>query len=388
MLLTGKQIKAIIESNGGGQKGTDVFLNGYMKPLLEGKVLPSGVTKKAKASDFSIKQLWEGLVGDVNETLAMSKVYDPNHKVFREGVRSTGFPIAMDNLMISRVIEGYESPNFIGRRLVDVVPTSTPEEDIPGYTDAMGPEEVQEGHPYKKATMGEKSARASAKKFGRIIEVTEESIMFDKTGLILRRANNIGKQAGVHMEDRILRGITGVNADVYRPSGVAETLYSAGNNNLVTSNGLTGWTAIDKMLQEHAKNVKDDRQHQDGLPITWNPRQIVVPPELNMTARNIINATEIRNTSGSVETISSNPVNNYEVLSSELLTAILGGASDWFIGDFPAQFIWYEVYPLQTQTQGASSEQAFTSDIVASTKVRYYGDIACLDTVHTMRSNA
>lgn len=388
MKLNGRMIKSIVESNGGGLKGAHAFIDGYMKPLLEGHKLPSGVTKKAKPGDFSIRQLWEGLVGPVNDTLAMSKVYDPTHKVFREGVRSTGFPIAMDNLMIAKVIEGYNAPNFIGDRLVDVVPTNTPEEDIPGFTDAMGPEEVLEGEPYKKATMGEKSARVSAKKFGRIIDVTEEAIMFDKTGLVLRRAQQIGKAAGTHRENRILRGITGVEANVYRPGGTAETLYDASNNNLNTSNPLSSWTAIDKALQEHAKNVKDDRLHQDGDPIMWNPTQIVVPPELNMVARNIVNATEIRNTSGSVETLSPNPVTPYEVLSSELLTAILGGASDWFFGNFPDQFIWYEVYPIQTQTHGAGSEDAFKSDIVMQTKVRYYGDIACLDTVHVSRNNA
>jgi hypothetical protein len=83
------------------------------------------------------------------------------------------------------------------------------------------------------------------------------------------------------------------------------------------------------------------------------------------------------------------------VLSSPLidyLASVTGSrfddAADWFLGDFKKQFVWQEIWPLQTQRAQQNDEAQFRRDIVARFKVRYYGGISALDHRYVVKSNA
>ncbi|HQR08373.1 MAG TPA: hypothetical protein PLN21_16205 [Gemmatales bacterium] len=49
------------------------------------------------------------------------------------------------------------------------------------------------------------------------------------------------------------------------------------------------------------------------------------------------------------------------------------------MGDFPRQFIWKEIWPVQVFRQAAQEGDGFDRDVVAWFKVRYYGGINALD---------
>ena len=71
-----------------------------------------------------------------------------------------------------------------------------------------------------------------------------------------------------------------------------------------------------------------------------------------------------------------------EVLSSPFLDEQGGEAAyDWYLGDFKKQFVWTEIWPVQTFLQRAESEAAFERDVVLRVKVRYFGGISAVDTV-------
>lgn len=383
-----QEIKSVLKKHGATDdnshpksvRAKEIFIQRYMEPLLKGEVIENGVKHHIPADKWSVRALWEALVGPVSETLPIQHYFDTHYR--ESSLNSTMFPKATGNLILNKVIEGYNMEGFIGMNLVENMPSNLKSETISGFTHAQGPKTVNEGEEYEESSLGEKYVTTETSKKGRLISMTEETIYFDKTGELLRRARMIGENIGQDKEERILEGVTGINANVYKPSGSASTLYShATHQNVNDSNALGDWTNVDNALQYHADNVTDDREGETGKPILWNPNIILCGPELVTTARRIVGATEIRAASGSSSentTLSQNPFSNFRVLSTTLWPSGLT-TGDWYIGDFMRQFVWHEVWPIQTFAQGATSESAFERDIVARFKARYYGGIAAVD---------
>lgn len=54
--------------------------------------------------------------------------------------------------------------------------------------------------------------------------------------------------------------------------------------------------------------------------------------------------------------------------------------NDWYLGDFKKQFVWTEIWPVQTFLQQSDSEAAFDRDVVLRVKVRYFGGVSAVDT--------
>ena len=384
--------------------------------LLEGRDQSGKEVPKLKAEDVSIRALWEGMVGPVDETLQMARRGGDRFNyidVQQEAVESTGFPSATGVLIASKVIEGYNAPGYIGDDLVTVMPSRLKSERIVGFTSLEGPQEVPEGAPYGESGFTEKYVTTETAKKGRILEITEEAIFFDQTGQILMRAQRLGEMTRDEREEIIVAGVLDVGGaagvgsykPVYRPGGTAVALYSAGNTNyLATATPLVDWTDVDEVLQYHAENVKDDRAVSgERRPIIWMPKIILVARKLAGTGARILSATEVRSgdiTAGAgVQTISGNPLANIvsglTVKSSALIDYLAGVAGsayddsdDWFVGDFKKQFVWQEIWPLQTFRAPESDDARFRRDIVARFKVRYYGGIAAIDHRYVMKVNA
>ena len=246
------EIRAVIESHGGGIGGRQAFVNSYLNSLLEGVKLPNGREVKKRPEDFSFRALWEGMVGDVADTLPRGLInLNGNQQYTAEAIDSTMFPIATGNIITRRVIDAYNMPGLVGDMLVETMQSNLRSETIPGFSEAQSPLEVKEGDDYKEASFGEKYVTTETSKKGRIISLTEENIIFDQTGQILIRARRIGERIALEREKTILDGVTGVNTNVYKPSGVATALYSAGHNNLNTSTGLVDWESIDTVKKNH-----------------------------------------------------------------------------------------------------------------------------------------
>ena len=109
---------------------------------------------------------------------------------------------------------------------------------------------------------------------------------------------------------------------------------------------------------------------------------MLVPEALRGTARSIVNSTEVALVNEDGETRVANPVHNMlEVLSSPFIDEQGGAAaSSWYLGDFKRQFIWTEIWPVQTFLQRAESSSAFDRDVVLRVKARYFGGISAVDT--------
>lgn len=370
--------------------------------LIEGRDSQTGrEVPKIRAEDISLRTLWEATVGPVEETLPMAMRANGKLSVIemQEAIESTAFTSATSVLVASKVVEGYDQPGMIGDELVTVMTSKLKSERIVGFTSLEGPQEVPEGTAYNESSFTEKYVTTETAKKGRILAITEETIFFDQTGQILLRAAQLGEQTRLEREETILAGVIDVGTgtangyrSVYRPSGTAETLYAAGNNNyLATATPLVDWTDIDEALQYHADNVRDDRAATtERRPIVFYPRVLLTAQKKAGTAARILNATEHRSTSNSQEVITGNPLRNIapglRALSSPLLD-YFGGLTgsnyndndDWFVGDPKRQFIWQEIWPLQVIRARQDDDAAFRRDVIVQHKVRYYGGVAALD---------
>jgi len=385
--------------------------------LLEGKDQQGKTIPKLAPERVSLRGLWEALVGPVEETLDLGRNTGRfNYVEIQEAVESTAFPSATGVLIAAKVIEGYDMPGMIGDQLVTVMTSKLKSERIVGMTSLEGPKEVGEGMPYDESSFAEKYVTTETAKKGRILEITEEAIYFDQTGQILLRAGRLGEMTREERELIILGGVVDVAGatdlvvagvkfrPVYRPGGVAEALYSAGNNNLLaTATPLVDWTDLDEAMQYHAENVRDDRAVSgERLPIIFMPKILLTSRKKAATGARIINAMEVRSgdiTAGAgTQTLTSNPVGTLapglKPLSSPLLDylAALTGAQyddsdDWFVGDPQKQFIWQEIWPLQTFRAPSDDESRFRRDVVARYKVRYYGGIAAIEERYFVKVN-
>ncbi len=200
-------------------------------------------------------------------------------------------------------------------------------------------------------------------------------------------------------ERTIVRGVTdadaGVGRYVYRPGGAGSALYpgdgsrrnwvGAGNTTspgFNTAVPLEDWTDIENVLHYRATEVRDDRIDGESRPVIAPAKYVLVPERLRGTARSIVHATEVRQTTADGEMLVANPFGGMlEVLSSPFIDEQSGeAANDWYLGDFSRQFVWTEIWPVQTFLQRADSEAAFERDVVLRVKARYYGGISAVDT--------
>jgi len=360
--------------------------------------------KKLSVDDFSYYELAEacGVLPDLRRLNELaSPVASPVHTL-REanpGVSSNLFQVVTGELIGRKVIEGYEDDSgFIGDKLVSVIPSQLRNQKIAGFKALAGPTEVAEGHPYEESTFEEKYVTTAESKQGRILTINEELIAFDQTGEINRRAMALGYYLRQERERTIVRGVTDAEASagtyVYRPSGTGQTLYKTDGSNRnwvgsgnTTSTGfnsavpLVDWTDIDTVLQYRATEVTDDRIDGSARPMVMPVKHLLVPENLRGTAMSIANSTQVTVTSGSTQTTFANPIHGLvEVLSSPFIDEQGGQAvNDWYIGDFMRQYVWTEIWPVQTFLQRADSESAFDRDVVLRVKVRYYGGISAVD---------
>lgn len=404
--MQGSSLRNLIESHGPAG-----FYHKVVELLNERQLAPD---------DFSYYELAQacGVLSNLR-TLRQSRPV-PLHELSRqsphnaqtatlsESVGTNLFQTITGELIGRKVIEGYEDDaGFIGDQLVTVMPSAHRNTRMAGFRALAGPTEVHEGHPYEESTFEEKYVTSLESKQGRILSINEELIAFDQTGEIHRRAMALGYYLRQERERTIVRAVTDADVAtgrfVYRPAGNGVPLYKpdGSHRNFIGATNSTSpdfdtpiplvdWTDIEEVLHYRATQVKDDRIDGSQRPIVAPARQILVPERLRGTARSIVNSTEIHVSNDDGETRFANPIHGQlEVLSSPFIDEQGGAATaDWYLGDFRRQFVWTEIWPVQTFLQRSDSEAAFERDVVLRVKARYYGGLSAVDTVFVTKVKA
>lgn len=317
------------------------------------------------------------------------------------------FPVVTGQLLSQMIIDAYEITPVVADQLVTVVPAKLRNQKIAGFTSLGGPLEVAEANQYSATGFGEKYVISSETKKGRILEISEELILFDQTGEILRRAQMIGEMVRQDWDRSVVRAVcdadTASSVYVYRPSGTGTALYASdgSNYNYIGSGSsisgydaqkvLTDWTTLDHVRKFRATQVKDDRLDGTSRAIGMinTGLTLLVPESLAGTAGSIVNATTTWTegaTSGTHYGAQyGNPIRSMisSVVSSPYVDEI--NSADYYVGQFKKQFIWTEIWPIQTFLQGSNSESAFNADIAFRVKARYYGGTTAVDKVYVTK---
>lgn len=349
-----------------------------------------------KASDFSLRDMAEGLVPDGREWL---RSLDPRNgsSVLESAaaVDTTTFSNITGQLLINEILDAYNSPQFAISQMFRVVSTRLSGERIPGIGKIGDKaESVAEGMPFPHVGFGEDYIDTPVTdKKGLIVPVTKEAIFFDRTGLILERAREVGESLGLNKEKRCVDVLIGA-VNNHRWKGTAYNTYQASTPwiNVLTGSGndLADWSDIDAAEQLFA-NMLDPNTSE---PVAVMANKLVATPARRQAVNRILNATEVRVTTGDNETITGNPVSGltpvispwlYSRLMSQSSLTASQAAATWFLGDMDKAFRYMENWPITVVQAPQNSEAEFNQDIVARFKASERGVAAAYNPRYVVR---
>lgn len=353
-----------------------------------------------RPSDFSIRELAEGLVENGREWVqSMNPAYAGTSVTESVGaVDTTTFSNITGQLLINEIMDAYQSPAFAISQLFRVMSSRLSGERIPGIGKIGDKSEVvEEMMPFPHVGFGEDYIDTpQTTKRGLIVPVTKEAIFFDRTGLLLERAREVGESLAINKEKRCVDVMIGA-VNNHRWKGTAYNTYQTTSpwKNLLAGSSfdLVDWTDIDEAEQLFSEMLDPNT----GEPIAITVNSIVATPARRHALNRILNATEIRYTaSGSpTETLARNPITGYNPLTSQYLYSRLLASgltasqakATWFMGDPSRAFRYVENWPLTVVQAPQNSEAEFNQDVVARFKASERGVPAVFNPRYMVKVN-
>ena len=357
--------------------------------LMEGELAPE---------DFHIADVFDAFV---ENGFQLRQEFNPNKRVnaFRgelmeDGgyISTTAFTNITGQVIYSKIMENFASPEYIGNDLVETIPTQFDGEKLPGVS-LLGDKSaiVAEGKPYPVAGLSEYWIQTPQTiKRGLIVGVTQEAIYFDRTHQVLSNASQVGETILISKENRILDGVCGISTLYQRNGAAAAATYGdTPFDNLCATNALVDYTDIENVLMLFEDMVDPNT----GEPISVNPDTLIYPGALEMTVQRIINATEVRQgavAAGVPLTNSPNPLarRQFNLKTSSRVKARTSSASTWFLGQPKKAFAYMENWPLTVTQAPSNSEAEFTHDVVSRFKVSERGAFAVTEPRYMAKSTA
>lgn len=373
---------------------------------------PTVENAEIQPEEFSIRDLAEGLIGpdwpDVlgpanGDGAALPLLEDASAAVQPSAFNNiAAWNATVGGLIEVKILEAYRRPGYIADRLVRTIPTRQRSERLPGIADIGDRAEVMKpGDPHPRAQFEERYVTTpETQKHGLAIDVTREAVHFDLTNEVLTRAERVGDWLGMRKEKRVLDLVLGIT-NTYSYRGTPYSTYVSGGGGMWENqhtNQLDDWQDVDAALQLFSAMT----DHETGERIVTTPTTLLVMPYKLMTARRIINATEIRSgdvtSGGGVQTISANPLaGSFEVLTSPIafqrLTDADGGnvAADsarhyWYLGDFKRAFAYMENWGMQVRRANPNDYTMLDHDLVFSIFANEMGVPAVTEPREVVRS--
>lgn len=353
-----------------------------MESIIEERLtLPPEHKDHLDPENFSFREIADALGGDVRPQSPA--------QVFSEAVSASQFNTLVGTLLSRKIIDSYMPTTPVIDQLVTPFTSNLETDTIPGgYLNAPFVS-VGEGAEYAHvADVKEKYVTITHDKRGVILDVTDEAIRFDRTGIVLREAGKMGELMGRDREStgmKVVQDVAGYEA--WYPSGSQEDLYqnAAGStnhtyDNLVTDalSDYTDLEALDALLGV----IKDE----NGNPINVEPKILLVPRALRTNAMLIVENAFLYNGTTAQYQIKNPFANRFQVLSHPDLDA--QSTTAWYLGDFKKQFVEKVVIPFQvlTRRMGDNNEDAWRRDIAASVKARYDSKFGAVDYVYVGKS--
>jgi hypothetical protein len=363
-----------------------------------------------RPDQFSLRELAEAFCGE-QWVRRLNPVYANQHlwRMTAEGVDpgetrallETGgavdvsaFSNITGQILFTKILEGWELADMIGEELVETVPTVLDGEKLPFISQPLTEGgKVHPGQPYEEYGLAEEFIQTvPLNTYGALLSIHKLTVFYDRTGQLLKKANNLGKQLRYNKERRILNTLVqAASAPLFNWKGVSYVPFQTNGtywNNLILQNPLVDYTSIEK-VEIAATQILDPDLLNVGIntPIDIRLDSVVVMPFKKWTAWRALNAAEVRGVNLSptpnIITLSPSPMPEYKLLTSKILyqQALATGATTaqaqdwWWMWDSKQRPIVYmENWPLQLIPQPPQSVADFERDIVFRLKASERGE--------------
>ena len=292
--------------------------------------------------------------------------FGDNMELAREAINSTStFPAIMSNLANKSVMVGFNEAETTYQVWAGKGSNRDFKEAARvALSEAGNLELVPEGGQFPQDNLGEASARTKVATYGKLFSLTRQAIINDDLGLFSKIANKYGSAAKRLVNKMVYAQLTG---DVTMQDGVA--LFDAKHGNVAATGEALSVKAIAKAItaMRRQKGITGDAT----LNIT--PKYLVVPPELEVTAYQIVNST------AAVDGVNSGVVNPYKGRFVVVADAELTNPDAWYLVADATQHDTIEVTYLNgVETPRLETRQGFDVDGIEY-KVAFDCGVSALD---------
>lgn len=244
--------------------------------------------------------------------------FGDNMELARAAINSTStFPAIMSNLANKSVMVGFNEAETT-YQIWTGKGSNRDFKEAARYalSEAGNLELVPEGGQFKQDSLGEASARTKVATYGKLFSLTRQAIINDDLGLFSKIATKYGSAAKRLVNKMVYAQLTG---DVKMQDGIA--LFDTKHGNVAGTGEALSVKAIAKAItaMRRQKGITDEAT----LNIT--PKYLVVPPELEMTAYQIVNST------AAVDGVNSGVVNPYKGRFIVVSDAELTDPDAWYL---------------------------------------------------------
>lgn len=244
--------------------------------------------------------------------------FGDNMEMARAAINSTStFPGIMSNLANKSVMVGFDEAETTYQIWAGKGSNRDFKEAARyALSEAGNLELVPEGGQFKQDALGEASARTKVATYGKLFSLTRQAIINDDLGLFSKIATKYGSAAKRLVNKMVYAQLTG---DVKMQDNVA--LFDSKHGNVAGTGEALSVKAIAKAItaMRRQKGITDEAT----LNIT--PKYLVVPPELEMTAYQIVNST------AAVDGVNSGVVNPYKGRFIVVSDAELTDPDAWYL---------------------------------------------------------
>ena len=292
--------------------------------------------------------------------------FGDNMELARQAINSTStFPAIMVNLANKSVMVGFNEAETTYQFWAGKGSNRDFKEAARvALSEAGNLELVPEGGQFQQDFLGEASARTKVATYGKLFSLTRQAIINDDLGLFSKIATKYGSAAKRLVNKMVYAQLTG---NVKMQDGVA--LFDNKHGNVAGTGEALSVKAIAKAItaMRRQKGITGDAT----LNIT--PKYLVVPPELEMTAYQIVNST------AAVDGVNSGVVNLYKGRFVVVADAELTDPDAWYLVADASQHDTIEVTYLNgVETPRLETRQGFDVDGIEY-KVAFDCGVSALD---------
>lgn len=246
----------------------------------------------------------------------------PEH-MLKEAMTTSDFPILFGDVMDRLLLAGYRAAPSTFEAYTRTTTVRDFREVKRKYVDGADGllNRVEEQAEYEADSVDEGEYTYRVHKYGKILPFSWETFINDDLDALADMPQRLGRGAARSEQDFATRLYTG--------SGGLSSFFSESNGNIVEGHPILNMEGLLKAFEQ----MSHQRDPNNDMPILNNPQYLVVPPELEIIARQLINATEIRMQEGDNTIISRNYLNgSLQIIVDRHIPIVTGGSvSPWFL---------------------------------------------------------